>query len=45
MAFGRPVNKDTKYKVMVHTLGKHRCASTKAFTVEENGKKQYSYRH
>ena len=23
MALGRPVNKDTQYKVIVHTLGKH----------------------
>ena len=41
MALGRPVNKDTQYKVIVHTLGKHRYASTKVFTVGENGKKQY----
>ena len=40
MALGRPVNKDTQYKVIVHTLGKHRYASTKVFTVGENGKKQ-----
>ena len=33
MALGRPVNKDTQYKVIVHTLGKHRYASTKVFTV------------
>ena len=24
MALRRPVNKDTQYKVIVHTLGKHR---------------------
>ena len=45
MALGRPVNKDTQYKVIVHTLGKHRYASTKVFTVGENGKKQYTYKH
>ena len=39
MALGRPVNKDTQHKVIVHTLGKHRYASTKVFTVGENGKK------
>ena len=45
MALGRPVNKDTQYKVIVHTLGKHRYASTKVFTVGEDGKKRYSYKH
>ena len=45
MALGRPVNKDTQYKVIIHTLGKHRYASTKVFTVVENGKKQYTYKH
>src|SRR5574344_1342552 len=45
MALGRPVNKDTQYKVIVHTLGKHRYASTKVFTVGENEKKQYNYQH
>ena len=45
MALGRPVNKDTQYKVIVHTLGKHRYAATKVFTVGENGKKQYTYKH
>lgn len=45
MALGRPVNKDTQYKVKVHTLGKHRYVSTKVFTVGEDGKKRYSYKH
>ena len=45
MALGRPVNKDTQYKVIVHTLGTHRYAATKVFTVGENGKKQYTYKH
>ena len=45
MALGRPVNKDTQYKVIVHTLGKHRYASTKVFAVGEDGKKRYSYKH
>ena len=45
MALGRPVNKGTQYKVIVHTLGKHRYAATKVFTVGENGKKQYTYKH
>lgn len=45
MVLGGPVNKDTQYKVIVHTLGKHRYASTKVFTVGEDGKKRYSYKH
>ena len=45
MALGRPVNKDTQYKVKVHTLGKHRYASNKVFTVGKDGKKRYSYKH
>ena len=45
MALGRPVNKDTQYKVIVHTLGKHKYASTKVFTIGEDGKKRYTYRH
>ena len=45
MALGRPVNKDTQYKVIINTLGKHRYASTKVFTVGVNGKNQYTYKH
>lgn len=45
MALGRPVNKDTQYKVIIHTLGKHKYASTKLFSVGEDGKKHYSYKH
>lgn len=45
MALGRPVNKDSQYKVIVYTLGKHRYASTKVFTIGENGKKQYTYKN
>ena len=45
MALGRPVNKDTQHKVIVHTLCKHRYASTKVFTVGKDGKIRYSYKH
>lgn len=37
MALGRPINNDTQYKVIVLTLGKYRYASTKVFTVGEDG--------
>ena len=37
MTLGRPVNKGTQYKVIVHTLGKHRYASTKVFAVGVTG--------
>uniref|UniRef100_UPI0040292D39 IS1634 family transposase n=1 Tax=Candidatus Cryptobacteroides bacterium TaxID=3085639 RepID=UPI0040292D39 len=45
MALGRPANKDTQNKVVVHTIGRHRYASTKVFTVGEDGKKRYAYKH
>lgn len=45
MALGRPANKDTQNKVIVHTIGRHRYASTKVFTVGEDGKKRYTYKH
>lgn len=31
--------------MIVHTLGKHRYASTKVFTIGEDGKKRYFYKH
>lgn len=45
MALGRPVNKDTRNKVIVHTIGDHRYASTKVYTVDADGKKRYAYKH
>ena len=39
------MNKDTQNKVIVHTVGRHRYASTKVFTVGEDGKKRYTYNH
>ena len=45
MALGRPVNKDTRNKVIVHTIGDHRYASTKVYTVDADGKKHYAYKH
>ena len=45
MALGRPINKDTQNKVIVHTIGRHRYASTKVYTVGADGKKRYTYKH
>lgn len=45
MALGRPVNKDTQNKIIVHTIGSHRYASTKVNTVGNGGKKRYTYKH
>ena len=45
MALGRPVNKDTRNKVIVHTIGNHRYASTKVYTVDADGNKHYAYKH
>ena len=45
MALGRPVNKDTQNKVIVHTIGRHRYASTKVCTMGADGKKRYTYKH
>lgn len=42
MALGRPVNKDTRNKVIVHAIGNHRYASTKVYTVSDDGKKRYA---
>lgn len=43
MALGRPANKDTQNNVVVHTIGRHRYASTKVFTVGEDGMKRYTH--
>ena len=45
MAKGRPTNADTAYKIIVHANGKYRYASTKQYTLGEDGKKTYSYKH
>ena len=45
MALRRPVNKDTQNKIIVHTIGSHRYASTKVNTVGNDGKKRYTYKH
>ena len=45
MAKGRPTNADTAYKIIIHANGKYRYASTKQYTLGEDGKKTYSYKH
>ena len=42
---GRPVNADTAYKIIIHTNGGHRYAATKQFSMNEAGKKTYTYKH
>ena len=42
---GRPVNADTAYKIIIHTNGGHRYAATKQFSMNEEGKKTYTYKH
>ena len=41
----RPVSADTANKIIIHTNGKHRYASSKVFSVDENGKKTYVHKH
>ena len=38
MALGRPVNKDTQYKVIVHTLGKTDTLQPKSSRLERTGR-------
>lgn len=45
MRTGRPVNKDTQFKIIVHNNGGHRCASSKVCSVDAQGKKHYVYKH
>ena len=41
----RPVKADTANKIIIHTNGGHRYASTKTFSTDDAGKKHYSYKH
>lgn len=45
MRTGRPVNESTQFKMIVHTNGKHRYASTKRYTIDKGGVKRYNYKH
>ena len=41
----RPVSADTANKIIIHTNGGHKYASTKTFVVDDNGTKRYAYKH
>ena len=45
MRTGRPVRKETPYKIIVHTNGGRRYASTKIAVIGKDGKKQYRHKH
>jgi hypothetical protein len=45
MGKGRPASAETAYKIIIHTNGVYRYASTKQFTTDESGKKVYKYKH
>ena len=41
----RPASADTAYKIIIHTNGKRRYASTKVCATGEDGKKTYTHKH
>ncbi len=41
---GRQPNADTPHKIIIHTNGGRRYASTKQFTTGDDGRKRYSYK-
>ncbi len=45
MRTGRPVKEETPYKIIIHTNGGRRYASTKIAIVDAEGKKQYRHKH
>ncbi len=45
MRTGRPAKKETPYKIIVHTNGGRRYASTKITIVREDGSKQSRHKH
>lgn len=45
MQRGRPIKEETPYKVIVHTNGTHKYASTKVAITNGDGKKQYRHKH
>lgn len=45
MKTGRPSKKETPYRIIVHTNGGRRYASTKVAVVGSDGKKQYRHKH
>ena len=45
MAKGRPANADTAYKIIIHTNGGRRYASTRIATTGKDGRKQFVHKH
>lgn len=45
MRTGRPVREETPYKIIVHTNGGRKYASTKVAVIDKGGKKQYRHKH
>ena len=45
MGKGRPFSASTQFKMIIHTNGNHRYASTKPYTIGEDGIKRYTYKH
>lgn len=45
MRTGRPAREETPYKIIIHTNGGRRYASTKIAVIDKDGKKQYRHRH
>jgi transposase len=45
MRKGRPSKEETPFKIIVHTNGGRRYASTKVAVIDQNGKKQFRHKH
>lgn len=45
MRTGRPSKEETPYKIIIHTNGGRRYASTKVAVTDGNGKRQYRHKH
>ena len=45
MGKGRPFSTSTQFKMIIHTNGNHRYASTKPYTIGKDGIKRYTYKH
>lgn len=45
MRTGRPIKEETPYKIILHTNGGRRYASTKVAVVGKDGKKQFRHKH
>lgn len=45
MRTGRPIKEETPYKIIIHTNGGRRYASTKVAVIGKDGKKQFRHKH